>query len=49
MNRYFMAKCDEDGQPIEEEIIEIAPPMHYVLLPFCFGIFVGCLLMTLLG
>ena len=57
MNRYFIVKCDKEGKPVEHlrdgnvetEMMEIAPPTHYVTLPFCIGILVGCILMRIFG
>ena len=49
MNRYFIVKCDDEGQPVDEELVVIAPPVHLVMLPFAVGVFIGCLLMRIFG
>jgi hypothetical protein len=49
MNRYFIVKCDEEGQPVDEELVEIAPPTHFLTLPFSLGVLVGCILMRIFG
>jgi hypothetical protein len=46
-HRYFKAEVDEKGQPMEENIVEIQPPIHYIFLPFFVGVFVGCILMII--
>ena len=46
-HRYFKAEVDEEGQPIEENIVEIASPTATAILPFCIGILIGCILMTI--
>ena len=49
MNRYFIVKCDDEGPPVDEELVEIAPPVHLVMLPFAVGVFIGWLLMRIFG
>ena len=46
-NRYFKCPCDENDEPIAENIVEIPPPMQLAIFPFCVGILIGCILMII--
>ena len=46
MKRYFLAECDDEGQPIEENIVEISPPYG---IPFAVGILLGVIVTLLVA
>ena len=43
MKRYFIAQCDDDGEVINEDITEVAPPPTWraVIEAFILGVAIG--------